>query len=129
MIIKEGSIVKGKVTGVQSYGAFVKINDGVHGLVHISEISDGFVKNVNDFVKVGDVIKVLVLELDKNNQAKLSLKRLKDNKVKKNKTDDIKSKETVSGFKPLKDNLQIWIEKELEKDTRGGNISGKIFKL
>ena len=49
---KKGDMVKGKVTGIEKYGIFVSINDGVTGLIHISEISDAFVKNVFDYVEM-----------------------------------------------------------------------------
>ena len=48
-----GQIVEGKVTGIQSYGAFVSLDPKTSGLIHISEISDGFVRDVGLFVHVG----------------------------------------------------------------------------
>ena len=61
---KVGNIIKGTVTGVESYGAFVSFDEYYSGLIHISEMSHGFVKNVNDYVKIGDPIFVEVLEID-----------------------------------------------------------------
>ena len=49
-----GEVVTGKVTGIQPYGAFVALDESTQGLVHISEITYGFVRNVEDFLKVGD---------------------------------------------------------------------------
>ena len=56
MIYKPGQIVEGKITGIQPYGAFVALEHHVSGLIHISEISDGFVKDISKFVTVGDVL-------------------------------------------------------------------------
>lgn len=77
MIYKPGQIVEGKITGIQPYGAFVALEHHVSGLIHISEISDGFVKDISKFVTVGDVVKLKVLECDdKSSHVKLSLKAL-----------------------------------------------------
>ena len=53
-----GDIVVGTVTGVQPYGAFIALDESTQGLVHISEITYGFVKNVADFLAVGDEVRV-----------------------------------------------------------------------
>ena len=75
MKIKEGSIVRGKVTGIQSYGAFVQLSEDCNGLIHISELSDGYVKDIRDFVNIGQYIDVKVLKFNSDNhQARLSLK-------------------------------------------------------
>ena len=77
MIYKPGQIVEGKITGIQPYGAFVALEHHVSGLIHISEISDGYVKDISKFVSVGDVVKLKVLECDdKSSHVKLSLKAL-----------------------------------------------------
>ena len=54
--IKKGRIIRGTVTGIESYGVFVSCDDYYTGLIHISEISHGFVKNITDFVHIGDLI-------------------------------------------------------------------------
>lgn len=70
-----GSIVEGKVVSIQPFGAFVAIDDETEGLVHISEIANQFVKNIQDFVKVGDMVKVKILSIDENkNRISLSIK-------------------------------------------------------
>jgi len=102
--MKKGDIVKGKVTVIKPYGAFVKINDEIDGLVHISEVSDGFVKNIEDFIAVGDVLDLEVLELHEDNKVSLSYKRT--NKTPKKKYVKIELK---SGFAPLKERLPAWI--------------------
>ncbi|HOP65451.1 MAG TPA: S1 RNA-binding domain-containing protein [Bacilli bacterium] len=107
---KIGDIIKGTVTGVEKYGIFVKIDKKYNGLIHISEVSDYYVKDINDYVKAGDIIECKILDIDNENmQMKLSIKTV-DSKN--------KAKETGEGFKPLKEKLKIWIEektKELSK--------------
>ena len=77
--IKVGDIVECVVTGVQSYGAFVLIDNSINGLIHISEISKGYVRNIEDFVKVGETVYVKILELDEEElRAKVSLKEIRE---------------------------------------------------
>lgn len=109
---KKGKIIKGTVSGIESYGAFVKFDEFYTGLIHISEISHGYVKNITDFLNVGDIIYVEVLEVDeKSTHLKLSIKNIeyKPNKVKKYK----KIIETKTGFKTLAYKLPKWIENSL----------------
>ena len=105
---KIGNIVKGKVTGVENYGIFLLVDDNVTGLIHISEISDNFVKDVNDYAKVGDVLEAEVIEYDEDNKKlKLSLKSMFPSKGKKEGII-----ETKSGFTKLGNELNNWIEKK-----------------
>jgi predicted RNA-binding protein with RPS1 domain len=72
-----GQTVEGKVTGIQPYGAFVMLDRQTCGLIHISEISDGYVRDISRYVKVGDTITVKIIDFDAAaNQARLSLKAL-----------------------------------------------------
>ncbi|MDD2510458.1 MAG: S1 RNA-binding domain-containing protein [Syntrophomonas sp.] len=61
--IVPGSIMEGKVQGITKFGAFIELPGGVVGLVHISEIADTYVKDVKDFIKEGDSVKVKVLNV------------------------------------------------------------------
>ena len=110
---KTGEIVKGKVTGIEDYGIFVSIDDEVTGLIHISEISTAFVRNIADYVEIGEEIQAKVLEYDsKNKKLKLSIKDF-DYHMNHNKKNVIN--ETKSGFEGLHNSLDKWIaEKEEE---------------
>jgi len=70
-----GKIYSGKVKRVTDFGAFVEIMPGKEGLVHVSELSNKFVKNVSDIVKVGDVIKVKLVEIDELGRLNLSRRK------------------------------------------------------
>ena len=72
--IQPGRIYSGKVTSIKDFGAFIEIAPGKDGLCHISELSDGFVKNVNEVCKIGDVMDVKVIAVDDQNRVKLSRK-------------------------------------------------------
>src|SRR5699024_3967206 len=78
MSIEVGSKVKGKVTGITNFGAFVKIEDKKIGLVHISEVADRYVKDINDYLSVGDEGKVKVIIIEEDGKIGLSIKKAKD---------------------------------------------------
>lgn len=74
--MEAGSIVEGKVTRITGFGAFVELEDGKVGLVHISEVADVYVNDVRDFLSEGDTVQVKVVNIDGNKIA-LSLKQAK----------------------------------------------------
>ncbi len=114
MDYKKGNIVDGVVTGITSYGIFVKIDEQYSGLVHISEISSKFVNSPSDFAKINDPIKVVILDIDNQSEKmKLSIKDVYNHqKYKKNHF--VKIVETKHGFETLKKQLPIWIHKSLK---------------
>lgn len=75
MQLEVGSVVDAKITGITNFGAFAQIEGGKTGLIHISEIAVDFVKNIEDFVKVGDVMKVKVISCEKG-KISLSAKKV-----------------------------------------------------
>ena len=120
--IETGSILTGKVTGIQPYGAFVALDDNTQGLVHISEITHGYVKDINDHLKVGDEIQVKVLSVDEGaGKIGLSIRATEEAPVqqaapkakkprKRQVTAIIPEVEGQQGFNTLKDKLQEWID-------------------
>ena len=75
MPVQAGKIVQGKVTGITNFGAFVELPDGEVGLVHISEIAAEYVKDINDFLKINDLVKVKVIVVDPKGRIGLSIKQ------------------------------------------------------
>ena len=75
MAIEIGSVLEGKVTGIAKFGAFVALEDGTSGLVHISEVSTGFVTDVAEHLKVGDSVKVKVVSVDDKGRVNLSIRQ------------------------------------------------------
>lgn len=111
---KKGRVVRGTVTGIENYGIFVSFDEFYSGLIHISEISHGFVKDINNFVKIGETIYVEILEADHETcHLKLSIKNI----VYKIKAREHQKKiiETKHGFRTLAYKLPFWIDQSLEK--------------
>ena len=111
--IKINQVLEVVVTGIQKYGAFVLVNDKYDGLIHISEISSGYVKNINDYFKIKDKIFAQVVDIDTENQKiKLSIKNIdyrNDGKI-------INSDDAYSnGFEPLKEHLDLWINDKIKE--------------
>ncbi|MEH7346026.1 S1 domain-containing post-transcriptional regulator GSP13 [Bacillus sp. JJ1532] len=126
--IEVGSVIKGKVTGVQPYGAFVALNETTQGLVHISEVTHGFVKDINEHLKVGDEVEVKVLSVDEaSGKIGLSIRATQEAPAEA----EVKAKkprkprpaapihvenDTAQGFNTLKDKLQEWIDQSQRED-------------
>ncbi|MCW1927642.1 S1 domain-containing post-transcriptional regulator GSP13 [Bhargavaea beijingensis] len=111
-----GDVVTGKVAGIQPYGAFIALDKDTQGLVHISEITYGYVKDVNDYLTVGDEVNVKVLDIDEEaGKISLSLRALqqrpqtrREDRPRKSLQDRIDEREP-DGFNTLRDKLQDWI--------------------
>ncbi|RPF50291.1 S1 domain-containing post-transcriptional regulator GSP13 [Aquisalibacillus elongatus] len=119
-IIEEGQVVEGKVTGIQPYGAFVEIDENVQGLVHISEVTHGYVKDVNDHLSIGDDVKVKVLNVDEDGgKYSLSIRATEEkpnNKKQKQTVAASSSDQEGTGFNVLKDKLEEWIEQSEDRE-------------
>ena len=78
MSIEVGAKLQGKVSGITNFGAFIDLGNRKTGLVHISEVSDGFVKDINDVLKVGDEVTVLVTSVGDDGKIGLSIRKAVD---------------------------------------------------
>lgn len=76
MALEVGNIVEGVVTGITHFGAFVTLPGGQTGLVHISEVADAYVRDVKDYLKENDRIKVKIISLDKSGKIGLSIRQV-----------------------------------------------------
>lgn len=103
-----GEVAYGTVTGLENYGVFLTFENGYSGLIHISELSDYFVKNVSDYAQLGDVIPCVILEID------ASLKRMRCS-IKNTEYSNEKEAYIDHGFAPLKKQLPIWMEEKLKE--------------
>ena len=81
-MVEVGSIVEGRITSVMPFGAFVDLSGKQSGLVHISEISSRYVKDINEVVKKGDTVKVKVIKIDDDGKISLSIKQAEQKKDK-----------------------------------------------
>ena len=118
---KVGEIIKVQVIGAQHYGIFIKCLDDetFTGLIHISEISNDFVKDVNRFAKLGDIIYAKILDVDNESKhIKLSIKatlpktRYKSSYIKQ------KNDDKLTSFAPLEEKLNGWIIEQLKEKKK-----------
>ena len=111
---KKGKIIKVTVTGIEQYGAFVSADESYSGLIHISEISSGYVRNIKNYLGIGDIVEAEIIDVDEiHHQLKLSIKNINYNN--KSNIKKKKIKETNLGFKTLAYKLPFWIEESLKK--------------
>lgn len=85
MSVTEGTITTGKVIKIMPFGAFVKLEDGTVGLVHISEVASKYVENINEHVKFGDQVRVCVVKVGDDGKVSLSMKKALEQKRQKEK--------------------------------------------
>jgi small subunit ribosomal protein S1 len=115
---RKGEVVAGKVTNVTDFGAFVELEEGIEGLVHVSEISREKVEKPSDVLKVGDTLSAVVLHIDPHDRRiGLSIKGLKE------KAEKAEIEKYISNQGPTSHSLGELIQKEMEK--RGGGLPSK----
>ena len=78
MSIEVGNVIPGKVTGITNFGVFVDLGDRKTGLVHISEVSDSYIQDIKEVLKVGDEVKVKVMTIADDGKISLSIRRAVD---------------------------------------------------
>ena len=137
MQLELGSVVKGKVTGVTNFGAFVQLEDGKTGLVHISEVALEYVKDIHDHVKVGEEVKVKVVSMAPGGKISLSIKKVLEDERKaassrpadvgmfrsKPASADLSFEEKMSRFKMDSDEKMQALKRNLE--SKRGGFGGK----
>ncbi len=119
---KPGQKVQGKVTKLTNFGVFVQLEEGLEGLLHISELSDDKIESPEEVVKVGDDVDVKVLRVDaKDRKIGLSMKNVDDNTV----PDDVQDLpiEGPEAEKAMEEKLKATREKEAKKEKEGGSSS------
>lgn len=136
MSLEVGSIVEGLVTGITNFGVFIKLPGGETGLVHISEVADTYVKDINDYIKKRDKVKVKVLSIDKGGKIGLSIKQANESSGRKNQKSQNGRDKRQENKRPASSNFEDRISKffkesderqhDLKKNTeakRGGKGS------
>lgn len=119
-----GEVVKGKITSITKFGAFVALEDGRSGLIHISEVSEGFVKDINDFLKVGQTVKAVVRSIDEKGRMSLSLKQCPPDKKEEPKAEPVKTRiipEVISDKKTDNESFEAMMSRFMK--TSGEKIS------
>ena len=124
MPIDLGSVLEGVVTGITNFGAFVELPGGSTGLVHISEIAEVYVKDVHDFLKINDKVKVKVISVDPKGKIGLSIKQAKPStRYNKRKFQD-SFEDKLARFLKENDERQQFLKRSTES-KRGGRGSGR----
>ncbi|MBQ2672307.1 MAG: S1 RNA-binding domain-containing protein [Clostridia bacterium] len=107
MRLELGAVVEGKITGITKFGAFVDLGEGKSGLVHISEVSNFFVKEINEHLKEGQTVKVKIIKLNDKGKYELSIKQASEEilpsqkKVQKNDNFSFKPKNQALSFEDM----------------------------
>ncbi|AKP48251.1 MULTISPECIES: S1 domain-containing post-transcriptional regulator GSP13 [Bacillus] len=116
-----GAIVTGKVTGIQPYGAFVALDEETQGLIHISEITHGYVRNIEDYLKVGDEVQAKIVAIDEEDgKISLSMREMESTKTDRKMSrryGNIKLDDSSTGFNTLKEKLKEWIAQSEKSNT------------
>lgn len=112
MSIEVGKVVEGVVTGITKFGAFVDLPGKVRGLVHISEVSSDYVRDVNDFLKINDRVKVKVLSVDGKGKVGLSIRQaIETNK-------HVKKQSKVAASATFEDKLSKFLKESDERQQQ-----------
>jgi len=125
MAIEVGGKVKGKVTGITNFGAFVELEQKTTGLVHISEVADSYVKDINEYLSVGEEVTVKVINVEKDGKIGLSIKKAKDKPVR-----QVSSRERAETFESkmnrfLKDSEDRLASLKKHTESRRGGRGAK----
>lgn len=113
-----GQLIIGTVTKVKPFAIFMQFEDGAEGLLHISEISDAYIRDIEKYASKGDQIKVMVVSIDSSNGfLRVSLKKVPPEDAYSTHTNNgrMSLKCSEADFKPLADHLNEWIEITLAK--------------
>ncbi|MEW6624151.1 MAG: S1 RNA-binding domain-containing protein [Bacillota bacterium] len=130
MTVTKGSILEGVVKGITNFGAFVELSEGVTGLVHISEVADAYVKNVSDYLKEHDKVKVKVINIDQDGKIGLSIKQadpqyLAKKMKKPSREPGVSFEERLARFMKDSDERQADIKRQSDS-KRGGRGSSRF---
>lgn len=106
MQLTVGEVIEGKITGITNFGVFVDIGDGKSGMVHISELSNTYVTDINEIFKVGDTVKTKILNIAEDGKIALSIKKAAEQPK--------QQKERKSYTQPKPDNSYTWTPKKNE---------------
>lgn len=121
MSLKAGAIVDGTVKTITSFGAFIDLGEGQTGLVHISEISDDYVKTVEDYLEQDQKVKVKVLSIDEaNKKITLSIKKAESFDKIQPKQPDISFEDRLSKFLKDSEERQSSVKRSFESKRNNG---------
>ena len=124
MPLKSGEIVEGTVKTITNFGAFIDLGEGKTGLVHISEVADGYVKDITEFLSQDQKVKVKILSIDEENKKiTLSIKKVNEaRRVETTKSAEMSFEDRLSKFLKDSEERQSEVKRSFEsKRSRGGH--------
>ena len=107
--------MEGVITGITKFGAFVELPGGTTGLVHISEIADEYVKDINDLFKKSDKVKVKVLSVENNGKVGLSIRQAAKDYVPNKKSSSKKVKSATVNKASFEDKMSRYLKESDER--------------
>lgn len=124
-----GTVVQGKVTGIKPFGAFVALDDETQGLVHISEVAHSYVKDINDFLSIGDEVSVKILKVE-DGKISLSIRATEPAPERTERRprpprQQKPSSQGQQGFNTLEDKLKEWLK---ESNDRQAQLNKRLKK-
>ena len=118
MTYKIGQIIKGKITGIQPYGAFVSLDEETQGLIHVSEVQSGYTKSIHTLLNVGQPVTVQIIDIDEySKKISLSLRTLekKSPVIPYRRKRYFTNKNKKIGFATIAEQLPKWVDEALEE--------------
>ncbi|MGX7174422.1 CvfD/Ygs/GSP13 family RNA-binding post-transcriptional regulator [Enterococcus ratti] len=118
MIYKIGQIIKGRITGIQPYGAFVSLDEETQGLIHVSEVQSGYTKSIHTLLKIDQSVTVQIIDIDAySKKISLSLRTLekKNAAIAYRKKRYFTNKNKKIGFATLAEQLPKWVNEALRE--------------
>ncbi|MFA8437447.1 S1 domain-containing post-transcriptional regulator GSP13 [Pueribacillus sp. YX66] len=124
-----GTVVQGKVTGIKPFGAFIALDDETQGLVHISEVAHSYVKDINDYLSIGDEVDVKILKVE-DGKISLSIRATepapeRTEKRQRPPRQQKSSSQGSQGFNTLEDKLKEWLK---ESNDRQAQLNKRLKK-
>jgi S1 RNA binding domain protein len=113
--LKEGAVVQGEVISTKPFGAFIKLESGETGLVHISQISTRYVEKVEDELQVGAIVKAKVLSIDPTGKISLSMKALSEDRPPREKRSSQDRRGGRKGPADFEDMMKKWLKSSEER--------------
>ena len=133
MPLQVGNILEGVVSGITNFGAFIQLPGGETGLVHISEIAEEYVRDVNQFLKANDRVSVKVISVDPKGKIGLSIKQTKpaqkpeQEKMQVRKRPQVSFEDRLSKF--MKDSEERLVSLRRSTDAKRGGRGGSGRKV
>ncbi|GAB6086130.1 S1 domain-containing RNA-binding protein [Alkaliphilus crotonatoxidans] len=139
MPVEVGNVLEGTVSGITNFGAFIDLGEGKTGLVHISEVANDYVKNIHEYLKQGQQVKVKVLSVEKDGKVSLSIKQAAPPKKRvvkpaefdwsaRSEVESLSFEDKINRFLKDSDEKMQSLKSKGKSNRRGNGHGKKVFK-